>query len=938
MTERMNSKEYWDNRFATRDWEEHDGEGQSTFFARLAVKNFPEWLSTELNQNEWEFRDYGCATGEGTAYLARCFPSCIMTGIDISEEAVKQASEKTPNCEFVAGDITESIQETDVVFSSNTLEHLKKPKKLLKMLVQSAKKYAILLLPFEDDLGIEEHFNMFEASFFPMTIESHALCCMRIIDCRNTETGLKYWNGKQILVVYVNTAYRSLESGLIADFYKENVSNLQDERLLLQEQIKDTTDKIKKYENQLQEQREENDRQYKVISEKEIEYQNNLLNKEAEFQEERNEWKRTEQQRIAEFQTERDKLKQDVQQKVAEKEAEFQIERDKWKQDEQQTLRETEIKYKQELIEQEEKYNKELEIKEITCKEKLIEQESNYKQELMKQESEYQQELLDQETEFERELLELRAEKQRELSEQEVKFEITLNERYAKYQQDLITLNQFENKRDAQYYEQISQIKREADMLSYWLDVAAKSKPLRIAHFITQCKHALIGTKEEKKESRRWLRGDRSFVPKFSYVYQSEVCATQISKSLEMISQNRNPVASIETISRNETADEAMTDIQAFEETLNQYGKNTVIVFPELVDWNIPLFQRPQQMAMAFAKLGIMFVYVTPNGNDNAHEIKTIMNNCILVPPEKFEQVMNILLNRNLEIILDICSTDNRHFMPWVEKYTEQGCKVLYEYIDEISDDITGKVPKETYERHHELLKDRNIYVVATADKLYNEVIQIRGNNINCLNSGNGVDLEHFRVEKNVRKVPRNIRPIVKKEKPVIGYFGAIANWFDFEMVEYAAKQRKDYEFLMIGPNYGSHDLECLQELKKIPNLHFVGTVDYKILPYVATYFTVATIPFLLNDITESTSPIKLFEYMAMDKPVVTTAMRECFKYPIVRIAKDKEDFVTALDEAVAKAKDEQFLKEVAEVAEKNSWLKKAEEIIRLIGIDTVEA
>ena len=180
--------------------------------------------------------------------------------------------------------------------------------------------------------------------------------------------------------------------------------------------------------------------------------------------------------------------------------------------------------------------------------------------------------------------------------------------------------------------------------------------------------------------------------------------------------------------------------------------------------------------------------------------------------------------------------------------------------------------------------------------------------------------------------------PIVKKEKPVIGYFGAIANWFDFEMVEYAAKQRKDYEFLMIGPNYGSHDLECLQELKKIPNLHFVGTVDYKILPYVATYFTVATIPFLLNDITESTSPIKLFEYMAMDKPVVTTAMRECFKYPIVRIAKDKEDFVTALDEAVAKAKDEQFLKEVAEVAEKNSWLKKAEEIIRLIGIDTVEA
>lgn len=478
----------------------------------------------------------------------------------------------------------------------------------------------------------------------------------------------------------------------------------------------------------------------------------------------------------------------------------------------------------------------------------------------------------------------------------------------------------------------LGQLKADVAALEYWLDVAGRSKPLKLAHFVTQCKHALIGMPEEKKESRRWLCGDRSFVPKYSYLHQSAVSAARIRMSLEHISMHSD----VQELRQNSMTAPGL-DAKAFGAILDQYDKRTVIVFPELVDWNIPLFQRPQQMAMAFAKLGIMFIFVTPNGNDNVHQMKQLMDNCILMPPEHFEAAMDMLLDRKLDIILDICSTDNRHFMPWVERYTRKGCKVLYEYIDEISDDITGRVPKETYERHSAFLKDKNVWVVATADKLYNEVIQLRGGDENCLNSGNGVDLDHFRVEKNIKKVPKPIQSIVKKDKPVIGYFGAIANWFDFEMIEYAAKQRKEYEFLMIGPNYGTHNLDCLATLKEIPNLHFVGAVDYKTLPYVASYFTVATIPFLLNDITESTSPIKLFEYMAMGKPVVTTAMRECFKYPVVRIAKDKEDFVAALDESVAKAEDERFLMEIAGEAERNSWIKKAEELAELTGMNKAE-
>ena len=119
-----------------------------------------------------------------------------------------------------------------------------------------------------------------------------------------------------------------------------------------------------------------------------------------------------------------------------------------------------------------------------------------------------------------------------------------------------------------------------------------------------------------------------------------------------------------------------------------------------------------------------------------------------------------------------------------------------------------------------------------------------------------------------------------------------------------------------------------------MPNIVMPGTVEYKTLPYVANCFTAATIPFVINDITLSTSPLKLFEYMAMGKPVVTTPMPECMKYPEVRIGADVQSYVQGLDEAVAQADDDEARRALVRIAEENSWQEKAREIAELIGIE----
>ena len=75
---------------------------------------------------------------------------------------------------------------------------------------------------------------------------------------------------------------------------------------------------------------------------------------------------------------------------------------------------------------------------------------------------------------------------------------------------------------------------------------------------------------------------------------------------------------------------------------------------------------------------------------------------------------------------------------------------------------------------------------------------------------------------------------------------------------------------------------------------------------------------------------------MAMGKPIVTTAMRECVKIPEVMIAHNTEEFIHALDEAVeiveSKPEEYDLLKEkLLKRAEENSWAQKAREIIALV-------
>ena len=121
-----------------------------------------------------------------------------------------------------------------------------------------------------------------------------------------------------------------------------------------------------------------------------------------------------------------------------------------------------------------------------------------------------------------------------------------------------------------------------------------------------------------------------------------------------------------------------------------------------------------------------------------------------------------------------------------------------------------------------------------------------------------------------------------------------------------------------------------LSKIEDIENIKFMGKVEYNILPEYAKYFDIAWIPFIINEITLATNPIKVFEYMALKKYIITSALPECKKYKSINIANNYEEFCYLIDNYNNKYNDD-YCKLLEKEAKENSWKYKADEIINLL-------
>lgn len=358
-----------------------------------------------------------------------------------------------------------------------------------------------------------------------------------------------------------------------------------------------------------------------------------------------------------------------------------------------------------------------------------------------------------------------------------------------------------------------------------------------------------------------------------------------------------------------------------------------IIIWKSTFGWDVPLFQRPQHISINLAKQNCLVFYEVTKMTDKVNNIKKLFNNLYLINFNNLA-IKKLLFSKLKKInkpkYIQIYSTDFTMSLEELKQYINNGFKIIYEYIDDLSPEIVGvkQLPKNQADKYNYMLKDtENIFVIVTASEIEKDVLQKRGNEKLAF-SCNGVNIEHFKnIDKNFI-FDEEFKNILKMNKPIIGYYGALASWFDYNLIKYLAKKRPEYNVVLFGVKYDD-SLEK-SNINEYSNIFFLGSKNYNILQNYASKFNVCTIPFLINDITKATSPLKLFEYMALGKPIVTTAMTECKKYKSVFISDNYDEFVSLIDDAI-NIKDSEYFNLLEKEALENTWYEKAKIIIELI-------
>ena len=340
-----------------------------------------------------------------------------------------------------------------------------------------------------------------------------------------------------------------------------------------------------------------------------------------------------------------------------------------------------------------------------------------------------------------------------------------------------------------------------------------------------------------------------------------------------------------------------------------------VFIQSPVIDWDVDLYQRPQHLANAFAKLGYLVIYCTLNWTkDNVSGFRQVSPNIWLTNYNvtgKIPDAIVSIYSTSYANADNIINAKNKNY------------QLIYEYIDHIDPQISGDP-----ENIARLLRLKEYAFNGGADKivassiaLYDEASAVVGAD-NVILSQNGVDTAHYRnLTANDVILPNDYKEFRKKYKNIVGYFGALAPWIWYDTVNEITQNNPDIGFIFIGPDYYGGS----ESLTKRANVLCTGAIDYKELPIYAREFDICLIPFEPGEIAKTTSPLKLFEYFALEKPVVVTSeMRECIVYDEVFRGKDSEELSKEIHKALKLKNDQCFKAKLALLADQNNWTNRA--------------
>ncbi|MEO0130238.1 MAG: glycosyltransferase [candidate division WOR-3 bacterium] len=166
-------------------------------------------------------------------------------------------------------------------------------------------------------------------------------------------------------------------------------------------------------------------------------------------------------------------------------------------------------------------------------------------------------------------------------------------------------------------------------------------------------------------------------------------------------------------------------------------------------------------------------------------------------------------------------------------------------------------------------------------------------------------------------------------KRPIIGFVGSLFWWIDFNLIEKCLQEFPQATFLFIGPYK-----EDIKRLLKYKNLFLLGPRPYSLIPYYINFFDICILPFKKDEVAYNSDPIKIYEYLALGKPVVSTPIGTSDDNldELVYFARTDEEFIVNINKALKE--NNQFLQEKRReyIFQNHTWEKRAETFIKVIS------
>lgn len=442
------------------------------------------------------------------------------------------------------------------------------------------------------------------------------------------------------------------------------------------------------------------------------------------------------------------------------------------------------------------------------------------------------------------------------------------------------------------------------------------TKAFRILHFFKRTKYQLIkGLTTDKKEYMSWflkkimhraILEDNRFNPLFhllqilNYSYYSEF-PEENTKNVNLNKNETNILSFEKCYSERQEYFRQILNQTLSEESLqiidilNHRAFKGIVVYPSAVHWE-PI-QRPQQFLIELGERGYLCFFCDQSNEE--FKIEEKYQNVFIINKE--EMLLPVLRNK---FIIVLCTWLIQK--AWIDMVHNKF--IWYDILDKIEFfhlyDVNMK-------KSHDLMVNEADFVSYSAKRLKKYAI----NRENVQYLPNACRIEDFKIN-NDSDIPQDMKKIVTKYGIVLGYFGAIEEWFDIDLICELASKHPDWAIALIG-KIGIDSIEFDYD-----NIFLLGQKPYNTLYSYAQYFNVGVIPFIVNDLTNHVSPVKFFEYASLGIPVVSTNIEEMKQYESewVRLASNVDEFETQIQECLTKDVNSIAKIQGLELAKNNHW------------------